>query len=1141
MTELTRTDRWEPVEPGLLLALLHVDERMRSGQVPLDPPESLTPDQLAELEDAAQAMRELELQYPRRPTGSPSRALAGHPDRIGRFRIDGVLGAGGCAVVYKAHDELLDRRVAIKVPRFHALASPEIRRRFVREAHAAAQLDHTHIVPIYEAGEFRDIPYIAYAYCDGPTLSQWVKQADEPMRPALAAQLVRELAEAVQYSHDQGILHRDIKPSNVLLFPQNPPEHIEFPFSPRLSDLGLAKMIESELEDTATDVVMGTPLYMAPEQAEGRPEDVGRESDIYSLGALLFFLLTGRPPFVAASLMETLKQVISQDPILPSVLNPMVDRELNIICLKCLEKSASCRYTSARALAEDLRRYLAGVPILARPASWAHRARRWAQRNPLAATLAVGVVTLVVGLVGSLVWNNANSRAFGSQLQRQNRELQAALQQMDAALHTVSQQRELGEQQRRRVEQLLYATDMGIASSAWLRHDPREAARVLRDYSPRQSAEDPREFTWYLLQQQLSGIGQKLGQADESLWDVEYLSGTGQIVWTGSRGTVAVWSKEQSTAPVWRVNSGQHEVNSIALTADGRLAATGGDDGTLAIWNLATGESVSRFPVFADGKHVYAVGYLRDPARWVACGQSTTIGIFLADTGRPVEQLTWDGQRAVECLTVAPDGNRFATGGTAGGVALWEAGKTEPVRKFTSHRGACSAVCFSADGQWLYSAGGDGTVRLHHVASGELRRSFRRPDAIHALAVSTAGLVACGDRGGIVSLLATDTADESSVADESGADDSGPDESSASKNWSALRMWAASEARVTTLAFAPDGAQLLSGDALGGWHVWQVSPGTPRVQLPPLDLEARKTANQVLAPGRVVGEFVRASDAGLEARLVAGGRLQEMLIHDRAVSAVDVLIDGRGCLLGDADGNVGELSWRNVGGVRWRSVFPGIETEQVFAVPRSRRVVAISEDAELVYLDLDSGTVLKRIPSVSAFCISPRADWAAMSFHGSNRLVLVSPLSLDIIQELATHQSTIATLCSTPGGEGLVVGSHDRTAVLWDARTWRDPTPLLGHAEGVNAVTVSPDGKTIATGDDAGTLRLWHAVVGRQLAEIPLGRPAIRSLVFDHDSTSLLVGRANGTTEILAAPRAIPATSDNFMRRAEATISTPRP
>jgi eukaryotic-like serine/threonine-protein kinase len=348
------------------------------------------------------------------PAPEESRApLDGNtPRRFGRYEVRHELGRGSYGVVFLADDPRLRRQVALKLPRPEVLVTAEMRRRFEREAHAAAVLDHPNVVPVFDAGEEGSIIFIASAYCPGPTLAAWLKEREEPVPPRKAALIMLALARAIAHAHGRGVLHRDLKPGNIVLEPlpdgaPATPDRDALSFTPRVTDFGLARLTATgpgAAAATQTGEVIGTPSYMSPEQAVGAGGAVGPATDVYGLGAILYALLTGRPPFQADSAIDTLVVLRTQEPIAPSRLRLRLPRALETICLKCLHKAPQGRYASAEALAEDLDRFLAGRPVVARRVGALEQFQRWCIRNPLLATVSVTAALLTVVLaVGSTI------------------------------------------------------------------------------------------------------------------------------------------------------------------------------------------------------------------------------------------------------------------------------------------------------------------------------------------------------------------------------------------------------------------------------------------------------------------------------------------------------------------------------------------------------------------------------------------------------------------------------------------------------------------------------------------------------------------------------------------------------------------
>jgi eukaryotic-like serine/threonine-protein kinase len=331
---------------------------------------------------------------PHSPFGSPSSTPpSAELPRIPGYEVLEVVGRGGMGVVYKARHVRLDRPVALKMLLTGAHASRESRERFQREARVGAGLRHPNFVQVHDMGDQDGLPYFTMEFVEGGNLAQ--KLAGMPQPPRQAAALLATLAEAVQAAHRCGIVHRDLKPANVLLTADG---------TPKICDLGLARRLDGEAGLTWTGTAVGTPSYMAPEQAEARPQTLGPAVDIHALGAILYEMLTGRPPFRAATAAETVRQVISQDPVPPSRLNGKVPRDLETICLKCLHKDPHLRYAGAAALAADLHRFLGGEAIAAPSEGRLARLVRRVRRRPLLSTAVAGSILLAMALAGGALW-----------------------------------------------------------------------------------------------------------------------------------------------------------------------------------------------------------------------------------------------------------------------------------------------------------------------------------------------------------------------------------------------------------------------------------------------------------------------------------------------------------------------------------------------------------------------------------------------------------------------------------------------------------------------------------------------------------------------------------------------------------------
>jgi WD40 repeat protein/tRNA A-37 threonylcarbamoyl transferase component Bud32 len=740
--------------------------------------------------------------------GAPLRAalrsaLAHDPPPLGTVRYFGdyelleEIGRGGMGVVFKARQKSLNRIVALKMIRTAHLADPVDVQRFRHEAEAAANLDHPAIIPVHEVGTHNGQHYFSMKLLPGGSLTQRLPQLRR--EPREAARLLAEVARAVHAAHQQGILHRDLKPGNVLFDAQG-----------RLyvTDFGLARYVEGDRGLTQTGQVVGTPGYMAPEQATGERKRLSPAADVYSLGAILFECLTGRPPFKAETPMGTLLQVLHHEPPRPRSLDRKVNRELETICLKCLEKEPARRYVSAQALAEDLERWLRGEPIRARRSGLVVRGVKWLRRHP-APLLLVGLgVLLAFCVLSSLFFAWAASRQ--QQLAVMARE-EALLAEM-MARQMAEEARHRSEVQRERADEILYAQRIALAQREWERNEWQRAAELLGQIQPaddnswelrylKRIAKLPREDAVRQIGQPgtvraiaFSPDGKRIAGAclDQTVkvWEVD--SGKELLVLRGHEGEVnaVAWTPENrrlvsggrdGLVKVWDAESGKvllslrgdgGEVNAVAVSPDGKWIASGGKDakdgGELRLWSAASGESERRLgpwdaPVRAVG---FSPDFGKDPKDWPTKSGSPPPPLLAAGASDGMLRV-WDlntlrepfgpmrHDDGVEVLVFRPRSTLLATGGRDRKVRLWATTSGQQMALIEGHTDTVVGLAFSPDAWRMATTSRDETLKIRDDMGARELLTLRgvgggvafSPDGRRLAAVGREGAIKVWDAG----------------------------------------------------------------------------------------------------------------------------------------------------------------------------------------------------------------------------------------------------------------------------------------------------------------------------------------------------------------------------------------------------------
>jgi WD40 repeat protein len=1001
---------------------------------------------------------------------------------LGDYDLLEELGAGGMGRVYKARQRSLDRMVALKVLRAGAPATEADRLRFRTEAEAAARLDHPNIVPVYEVGVHEGQPYIVERYVEGGPLSRHLERFRDD--PRAAAALVATLARAVHHAHQRGVLHRDLKPGNVLLEWRDTGAPV-----PHVADFGLARLLDQDSGLTQTGDLVGTPSYMAPEQAQGGAAAITVATDVHGLGAILYALLTGGPPYGGATILETLEQVKAHEPESPRRLNARVARDLDTICLTCLAKDPRRRYASALALAEDLENWLAHHPIAARPAGTRERLAKWVRRHPAAAAFAgVGTAVVLAALAASL-WHG---HVLG-----------------DALAESDRNRRELRDQ--------LYVADMRQAKEAWDSGDLPHLKELLDRHLPAEGEPDDRRgFEWYWLKWCLGTSLGKLKAHDGGLLCAT-VSPDDRYLVTGDRvGVVKVWdlaSRQQITTLPGHTD----EVQRAAFSPDSSTLATCSKDQTIRLWDVGTWTERS---CLRDGHDMTITSVAFSPD-----------GKLLASGGRDHRVVLWEMPQGRNLLAWKPHD-----------AMLPVTGQTGPIYD----------VAFTTKGDTVASVGADKLIGESYVPSGAHNGWWRYPGDPLCLAFDSKerdGLVATGgygpvalNRGGqeghdpvtrlpvlsCVRALAFAPSGPHLVA----ACDSGLllvwEVGPGGRETRLIKTLRRGGGRGRAAVFARGGALLVTASEDSGtvefWDLARVAGCETVSSVPPSLNEVALSPDSRMAFCQAWGQ---ACLANLETRQV------ERTFPLPSGAAFRVAVSPKGDAVAGACIDKQNRVWEVPSG---RELFPiahGADRDSLWNAvvafsPSGRLLATGGRDGHVCLWDFPSGAHrgICAVRTGDRTCLAFAPDGLTLAVGGEGHTfkvtlcdpatglskgVLMDPdtastgLSRGAIVESREASLSVNAVAFTSDGATLAAACSDGLIRLWDVPSRELRFTFSGHIGSVYRLAFTPDNRTLASLGEDKTLNLWHLPTRQRLFSLA-GDMENDGLAFSHDGRLLVAG-----------------------------------
>ncbi len=993
------------------------------------------------------------------PLPSPEESGSGQPFgflhhglNIQGYRLEEEIRSGGMGTVWKATQSSSNRVVAIKMILGGFSAKSTDHMRFMAESVAMASVKHSNVLEVLEFGNANGRPFLAMEYLPGGSLADRIQEQNR-LDQKTASHLLIKICNGVQAAHDLGIVHRDLKPENILFDNEGEPKVIDF---------GLAKQLEVSV-NTVSHVVLGTPCYMAPEQAEGKSRFVGPEADVYALGVILYECLTGTLPFKGDNHLHILRMVSETTPESPRVHVPSLPRDIDRICLKCLAKDPNERYRSCRELAEDLQRFNEGKPVLARRSKPWGRIWFWARKNRvLAATAASALFLLLissVGFAGLSIW------ALTERNNARTKESQAT----QSEAHAVSQQN--------MAESQVYIGNVQRALSEWKYGRP-QTARDRLEACPFEKRDWEHDFvntTVRANQVVLEGHTaevQSIAYSPDGKWIASGSDDQAIKIWDAAQGTlvktlvgnsgfvrsvsfsgdgstlagattdgminiydVRTWNlKRQVEGPSDHVGPFFFR-KSIALDPLGKIVAVGMmQSGVILFSNTETGKQTNMLQYKTD--HINQIAYSTDGKRLIAGMDKNTVVIWDIQTNKILHDLIIGGRDATKCVCFSMDGKNFAAGGDDTMVRIWDTATGKLTHVLNGHSDTVTSVAISPDGKWLASGSDDHTIRIWNVETGDLARVLKGHGDV-----------------------------------------------------------------LRGVVFSPDGGKLASASWDKTVRIWDylMDQGNRT-----LNIGAKKSRDVSLSrDGKLIAA---AMDDGF-VKIWSGKKNHILTKTNKAKSnnhicGTDFNPNGNRIVAGGADALL--YIWdTNTQQLIHTLTGHQATVQACYHTPDGKRIISGSDDKTIKIWDAETGIELKSLDlhkgPVLGLNVSADGKWfASASADKTVKIWDAGDYSLkwDLGQN---HTHTVRCVAFSNDGKRVVTGDTNKTIRIWDMNNGKLLRTLKGHIDGITRVDFSPDGKRIISSSFDNSLKLWDALTGAEILTLAQHTASVRSAKYSHD------------------------------------------